>query len=106
MARIKQKKLKVDASPAADFWDWYQRDADPDLDTWLAEIDAGNETPFASTDVPEADIPAVEGTFDFAVVQRDAAGNTSDPATFPGWTAVPLDLSPPPPATGGVIVDA
>jgi len=106
MARIKQKKLVVDATPAADAWEWYQRDADPDLDTWLASIDAGNETPFATTTVPEADIPSIEGTFDFAVVQKDTAGNTSDPASFPGWAAVPLDLSPPPPATGGTIVDA
>lgn len=105
MAKIKQKKLVVDANPATDFWAWYQRDAAPDLDAWLAEIDAGNETPFATTDVPEAQIPSIEGDFDFAVVQGDNAGNESDPATFAGWAAVPLDLSPPPPATGGVIVD-
>lgn len=105
MSKIKQKKLVVDANPATDFWAWYQRDAAPDLDAWLAEIDAGNETPFETTSVPEANIPSIEGDFDFAVVQGDDAGNESDPASFPGWAAVPLDLSPPPPATGGVIVD-
>jgi hypothetical protein len=72
--------------------------------TRLASIDAGDETPFATTTIPEAQIPAVEGQFDFAVVQKDNAGNESDPASFPGWAAVPLDLSPPPPATGGQIV--
>ena len=106
MAKIKRKKLTVDATPAADAWDWYQRDAAPDIDVWLASIDAGNETPFSTTTVPETQIPEIEGTFDFAVVQKDDAGNESDPANFPGWAAVPLDMSPPPPATGGAIVDA
>ncbi len=106
MAKIQQKKLVVDPQPAADAWDWYFRPAQPAIDAWLAEIDAGNETPFATTTVPEALIPEVEGEFDFAVVQKDNAGNESDPATFPGWAAVPLDISPPPPATGGTIVDA
>lgn len=106
MAKIKRKKLIVDATPAADAWDWYLRTAAADIDTWLAEIDAGNETPFATTTVPEVQIPEVEGDFDFAVVQKDDAGNESDPANFPGWAAVPLDMSPPPPATGGAIVDA
>ncbi len=107
MAKIKPKKLKVDPNPATDFWDWYQRDAAPDVDVWLASIDAGGTvTPFATTTVPEVDIPSIEGDFDFAVIQKDNAGNESDPATFAGWMAVPLDLSPPPQATGGVIVDA
>lgn len=106
MAKIKRKKLTVDPQPAADAWDWYLRDAAPDIDVWLASIDAGDETPFATTTVPEAQIPEIEGNFDFAVVQKDDAGNESDPANFPGWAAVPLDISPPPPATGGVIVDA
>jgi len=106
MAKIKQKKLIVDLVPGVDFWDWYQRDTNPDMATWLASMDAGNETPFATTEVPEVDIPSVEGVFDFAVIQKDAAGNESDPVTFGGWTAVPLDLSPPPPATGGQIVNA
>ncbi len=105
MAKIKRKKLTVDPTPAADAWDWYQRNAAADVDTWLASIDAGEETPFATTTVPEAEIPPIEGEFDFAVVQKDDAGNESDPASFPGWAAVPLDLSPPPPATGGQIVD-
>lgn len=105
MSKIVQKKLVVDPQPAADAWDWYQRDTASGLDAWLAEIDAGNETPFATTTVPEALIPEIEGIFDFAVVQKDDAGNESDPASFPGWAAVPLDLSPPPPATGGQIVD-
>lgn len=104
MAKIRQKKLVVDPQPAADAWDWYQRTSAPEIDAWLAEIDAGNETPFATTTVPEAQIPEIEGTFDFAVVQKDDAGNESDPASFPGWAAVPLDLSPPPPATGGRII--
>ena len=104
MAKVIQKKLTVDPTTAADAWDWYQRDTAPDLADWLASIDAGDETPFATTTVPEAQIPAIEGQFDFAVVQKDDAGNESDPASFPGWAAVPLDLSPPPPATGGVIV--
>lgn len=105
MSKIKRKKLTVDQDLGTDVWDWYQRNAAPDVPAWLASIDAGNETPFASTVDPEAEIPPIEGEFDFAVVQKDAAGNESDPATFPGWTAVPLDLSPPPPATGGQIVD-
>jgi hypothetical protein len=104
MAKIRQKKLVVDPQPAADAWDWYQRTSAPEIDAWLAEIDAGNETPFATTTVPEAQIPEIEGTFDFAVVQKDAAGNESDPASFPGWAAGPFDLSPPPPATGGRII--
>ena len=107
MSKIKQKKLTVDLAPGVDFWDWYQRDAGPvAMDTWLASIDAGNETPFATTEVPEVDIPEIEGTFDFAVIQKDAAGNESDPATFPSWSGVSLDLSPPDPATGGQIIDA
>lgn len=105
MSKINQKKLIVDANPATDFWAWYQRPTAPDLDAWLASIDAGQETPFATTTVPEAQIPEVEGEFDFAVVQGDDAGNLSDPTSFPAWAAVPLDLSPPPPATGGQIVD-
>lgn len=106
MAKIKQKRLTVDLAPGVDFWDWYQRDSAPDMAPWLASMDAGNETPFATTDVPEVDIPSIEGTFDFAVIQKDAAGNESDPATFTGWVGVPLDLSPPAPATGGQIVNA
>ncbi len=107
MAKIKRKKLTVDPNPGTDFWDWYQRDTAGEMATWLADMDAGDITDrFATTDVPEVDIPEIEGTFDFAVIQKDAAGNESDPATFQGWIAVPLDLSPPAPATGGQIVDA
>ncbi len=106
MSKIKRKKLTVDPNPATDAWDWYQRNAGADVDAWLAGIDAGDTSDrFATTTVPEAEIPSIEGEFDFAVVQKDDAGNESDPASFPGWAAVPLDLSPPPPATGGVIVD-
>ena len=107
MAKIKAKKLKVDANPATDLWDWYQRDAAPDVDVWLASIDAGGTVePFLTTTVPEAEIPSIEGDFDFAVIQKDNAGNESDPVSFAGWRSVSLDLSPPPQATGGVIVDA
>ena len=107
MAKVKAKKLTVDAAPGVDFWDWYQRDAAPDVAAWISAIDAGDSTDrFATTDIPEASIPEVEGTFDFVVVQKDVAGNESDPMTFNGWVAVPLDLSPPAPATGGQIVDA
>lgn len=107
MAKVKAKKLTVDASPGTDFYDWYQRDAAPDVAEWMALIDAGDVTDrFATTDIPEAAIPEIEGTFDFCVIQKDAAGNESDPATFGGWVGVPLDLSPPAPATGGLIVDA
>jgi hypothetical protein len=107
MAKIKQKKLVVDLAPGVDFWDWYQRDAAPDVADWIGGIDGGDTADrFATTEEPEVNIPQVEGTFDFAVVQKDTAGNESDPATFPGWTAVPLDLSPPAPATGGAIIDA
>ena len=84
MAKIKPKKLRVDPNPATDSWDWYQRAAARDVDVWLASIDAGGTVePFETTEVPEVDIPEVEGTFDFAVIQRDDAGNESDPATFP-----------------------
>jgi len=107
MAKIKQKKLVVDLAPGVDFWDWYQRDAAADVEAWLAAMDAGDRTGlFDTTEEPEANIPSVEGTFDFAVIQRDAAGNESDPVSFAGWRAVPLDLSPPPPAEGGTIIDA
>ena len=107
MSKIKAKKLTVDLAPGVDFWDWYQRDAAADVDVWLASIDAGGTvSPFATTEVPDVDIPEVEGIFDFAVIQKDAAGNESDPATFPGWVGVSLDLSPPSPATGGAIIDA
>jgi hypothetical protein len=107
MAKIKQKKLVVDLAPGVDFWDWYQRDAAADVADWIGGIDGGDTADrFATTEEPEVNIPQVEGTFDFAVVQKDTAGNESDPATFPGWTAVPLDLSPPAPATGGAIIDA
>jgi hypothetical protein len=92
MAKIKQKKLVVDLAPGVDFWDWYQRDAAPDVADWIGGIDGGDTADrFATTEEPEVNIPQVEGT---------------DPATFPGWTAVPLDLSPPAPATGGAIIDA
>lgn len=106
MSKIIEKKLVVDPDDSTDAWAWYQRTAASDVDVWLASIDAGNETPFAGTAEPEAPIPEVEGTFDFAVVQLDDAGNRSDPAIFPGWTAVPLDLTPPPPATRGRIINA
>lgn len=106
MARLQKKKLRVDADPAVDSWEWHMRTAAADVAAWLAEIDAGNDTPFATTTVPEAEIPAVEGDFDFAVVQGDTAGNLSDPASFTGWQSVSLDISPPAPATGGVIEDA
>jgi hypothetical protein len=105
MSKIKRKKLTVNADPAADSWDWYQRDAAAGVDAWLASIDAGNETPFGTSVEPEIEIPEVEGTFDFAVIQKDDAGNESDPATFAGWIGVSLDLSPPPAATGGQLVD-
>ncbi len=107
MSKIKRKKLTVDLAPGVDFWDWYQRNTAGDMVGWLAGLDAGDVTErFATTDIPEVDIPEKEGVFDFAVIQKDAAGNESDPATFTGWVAVPLDLSPPAPATGGAIIDA
>ena len=107
MAKIKAKKLTVDLAPGVDFWDWYQRDATADVAGWLASMDAGDTRDrFATTEEPEVNIPEVEGTFDFAVIQKDAAGNESDPTTFGSWTAVPLDMSPPDRATGGAIIDA
>ena len=107
MAKIKRKKLTVDPNPGTEFWDWYQRDTAGEMATWLAAMDAGDVTDrFATTDVPEVDVPETEGVFDFAVIQKDAAGNESDPSTFAGWVAVPLDLSPPAPATGGQSIDA
>lgn len=107
MSKIKQKKLTVDLAPGVDLWDWYQRDATTDVAAWLAAMDAGDTSDrFATTEEPEVDIPQLEGTFDFAVIQKDAAGNESDPTTFGSWTAVPLDMSPPAQATGGAIVDA
>jgi len=70
MSKIKRKKLTVDPNPATDSWDWYQRNAAADVDVWLASIDAGGTvTPFATTTEPEAEIPPIEGEFDFAVVQ-------------------------------------
>ena len=107
MAKIKAKKLTVDLAPGVDFWDWYQRDATADVAGWLASMDAGDTRDrFATTEEPEVDIPQIEGVFDFAVIQKDAAGNESDPTSFPAWSGVPLDLSPPDRATGGAIVDA
>jgi hypothetical protein len=107
MAKVKQKKLTVDLAPGVDFWDWYQRDTAADMAGWLAGMDAGDTSDrFATTEEPEVDIPQIEGTFDFAVIQKDAAGNESDPTTVGSWTAVPLDLSPPAQATGGQVVDA
>jgi hypothetical protein len=103
MSRVQRKRLKVDAASGVDSWSWYMRDAAADVTGWLASIDAGQENPFDVTAVPEAEIPQVEGDFDFAVVQGDAAGNLSDPASFVGWQSVSLDISPPAPATGGVI---
>lgn len=44
-----------------------------------------------------------EGDYQFAVVVRDRNGNLSDPYQFSGWQNVPLDLTPPPPATDGFI---
>lgn len=105
MSRIKSKKLTVNADPAVDTWHWYQRDAAADVDVWLASIDAGAVGPFGVSVEPEIEIPEVEGTFDFAVVQIDEAGNMSDPASFAAWTGVSLDLSPPEAATGGQLVD-
>lgn len=110
MSRINQRKLIVDPNAATTSWVWYvttKQNAADQL-TWLAEIDAGTLSAIAVTDVPEWVIDGAlnEGDYDFAVVQADAAGNTSDPATFPAWAAVPLDIVPPPPATGGAIVSA
>ncbi len=34
-----------------------------------------------------------------------SSGNLGNPVTFGPWTSVPLDLSPPPDATGGAIED-
>lgn len=106
MARLQKKKLRVDAVAGVDAWQWHMRTAAADVAAWLAEIDAGNESPFAETAVPETELPEIEGDFDFAVVQGDTAGNLSDPASFAGWQSVSLDISPPAPATGGVIEDA
>lgn len=103
MSRVQQKQLRVDPSPGTDEWRWYMRGAAADVTAWLAEIDAGNESAFDVTTAEVVVLPAVEGDFDFAVVQGDAAGNLSDPASFAGWQAVSLDTTPPNPATGGVI---
>lgn len=104
MSRVQRKILKIDADAAGvDAYEWHMRSAADDVAGWLAEIDAGNVPPDDTTDLPEWPIPEVEGDFDFAVVQMDDAGNRSDPASFSTWQAVSLDLSPPPPATGGVI---
>lgn len=104
MARVQRKILKVDAAPGVDAFEWYMRDAVPDVAGWLASIDAADETDrFAVTSDPDVVLPEIEGDFDFAVVQMDAAGNRSDPASFAGWENVSLDTTPPNPATGGVI---
>ncbi len=103
MSRVQRKQLRVDPSPGTDAWFWYMRDAAADVAAWLAEIDAGNMTEFAETDAEMVVLPAVDGDFDFAVVQGDTAGNLSDPASFAGWQSVSLDTTPPNPATGGVI---
>lgn len=107
MARVQRKQLSVDAdAPGVDAYEWHMRDAGADVAGWLAAIDAGTEPPDATTSVPVWRMPEIEGDFDFAVVQMDDAGNRSDPASFPSWQAVSLDLSPPPAATGGAIEDA
>lgn len=103
MARIQQKKLRVDDNMGVAVWEWYRRDAAGEVDSWLAAIDAGQVEPTDTTAEPQFDLGQLEGTFDFAVVQVDAAGNRSDPATFDAWQSVPLDTTPPPAATGGVI---
>jgi hypothetical protein len=103
MARVQQKKLRVDDNADVEAWEWHRRPAADDVDGWLAAIDAGQVEPTDTTGSPELDLGQLDGVFDFAVVQVDAAGNRSDPASFPAWTAVPLDTTPPPAATGGVI---
>lgn len=103
MSRIVQKKLVVDPADGVTEWRWFVRPDEADNTAWLAEIDAGTLGPDAVTDSPEWPLEDLEGDYDFAVVQADAAGNTSDPATFAAWDAVPLDVTAPPPATGGRI---
>lgn len=106
MARVKRRKLTVDPAEGVTSWLWYSQEAG-DLGGWLQRIDAGQAENdlFATTEIPETTLPELDGKFDFAVCQGDAAGNISDPASFAAWTAVPLDTTPPAPATGGKIVD-
>jgi len=106
MARVKRRKLTVDPAEGVTSWLWYSQPAG-DITTWLSKIDAGQaeNDRFAETDAPETTLPELDGKFDFAVCQADNVGNISDPATFAAWTAVPLDTTPPAPATGGKIVD-
>lgn len=106
MARVKRRKLTVDAAEGVASWLWYMQNAG-DVSSWLASIDAGQaeNDKFSTTEVPETLLPEIEGRFDFAVCQADEVGNISDPATFSTWTNVPFDSSPPAAATGGRIVD-
>jgi hypothetical protein len=78
MAKIKQKKLVVDLAPGVDFWDWYQRDAAPDVADWIGGIDGGDTADrFATTEEPEVNIPQVEGTATRATRQPSQDGRRS-----------------------------
>ena len=70
MSRIKSKKLTVNADPAADSWDWYQRDAAADVDVWLASIDSGAVAPFGKSVEPEI---RASGSGDVVARDRDPA---------------------------------
>jgi len=107
MSRVVTRRIWVNPSSSTDVtaYNWYAGAVGDG--TFLGAADAGTITPFAVTPGPEAFLDDTsglpEGTYQFAVVAEDNAGNTSDPYQNAAWVSVPLDLTPPAaPVSGGI----
>lgn len=99
MSRVREKELKWTAAAGADGYTIYG-EASTAVD-FAARADAGIAPKLG--DVAASPFPLVglaDGVWQFAVVSHEVSGNTGDPALV---VNVPLDQSPPPPATDLVV---
>lgn len=102
MSRIRSRRLYWDPPADTDVLDFAVYAGDPNQSDFIGNIDAGLVEPHAVVTDPEYRIEDLaEGSYQFAVCVRDDAGNWSDPYQHAAWVNVPLDVTPPGPASGG-----
>lgn len=103
MAKIRQRRLWWDAPADTDLvgYDVYVADAADDSAQFLNDADAGAISPAQRVPIAEYFPDQPEGNYQYAVITVDDAGNEGDPYQHPDWQNVPLDVTPPGPASGG-----
>ena len=107
MAQVRSRRIFWTPPQATDVVSYRVYVSGFDDPAFLADIDAGNASPFQSVAEPELiideNIGLAEGRYQFAVTALDDAGNESDPHQPDAWKDVEIDVTPPDPPVGGGI---